>query len=392
MRRGLRRSRKLFLGYSPYVGSTLTRRREGRRRSARASLFVLALGLSACKESAPTLDEKSCGTSAARLIACARHALSAASAYELALDYRIQHSFPPGLHGASPDAPSVVVLSRSRTLVQHRPPHELVVRAEVTEEPLYEGIPARTRQLVIANQDQMLGSVAILDEQGATVSEERVVADRKRLASKDRPFDAGLSLPGTGFVPGRELLGTIRYILDRYTPVGAPWVVEKEGRRVIEQAFERDPEKFADELFSQRHELVAQLVVAQGFVTDGSEADRAELEALVRRSASAVRALKSAKLYFSAQTLLPLGFELGSSVEHPSHVTLVERFETQPKLDAGSFVITSSAATDITEGVLSSRRSFEEAFKEKPEAVRAARQMLSEAIQKGPSLRPVTTP
>lgn len=318
--------------------------------------------------------------------------MTGVASYELELSYRVQHNFPPGMHGASPDAPSVVVLSRSTTTVRHRRPVELEVRAEVTEEPLYEGLPARTRQRVVANRDRMLGSVAILSEEGEVVSEEQVVTDRKKLAPQDRPFDAGLSVPGTGFVPGQELFGTVRYVLDRYTPVGAPSVVERDGQRVIEQAFERDPERFADELFAQRHELVAQIVVALGLVTEDSESDQAELEGMVRRSASAVRALRAAKLSFSAATLLPQGFELGPSLEHATHLTSVTRWSPGPELDAQSFVITSSAAEDITDAVEANRRSFAVAFEEKPDAVKRARQLLSEALKAGPQLRPVTTP
>lgn len=353
---------------------------------------LLPLALLACKQTPPPLSEESCSGSAARLIDCAKRAMEPVTAYEIELDYRIQHNFPPGMHGAKPDAPSVVVLSRSQTVVRHRAPVDLEVRAEVTEEPLYEGIPARTRQAVIANQERMLGSVAMIPETDEVVPEERVTVDRKALAPKDRPYDAGLSIPGTGFVPGLELFGTVRYILEGYTPVGAPWVVEKDGHRVIELTFERDPEKFADELFARRHELVAQLVVAQGLVDAGSESDKAELEAMIRRGASGVRALRSAKLAFSATDFLLRGLELGPSAEHPSHLVWIKRWNTKPEFGPDTFTVTSSGTTDLTEPVRQSRASFETTFKENPAAVRAARQQLSEALKKAPAMRPITTP
>lgn len=351
-------------------------------------IAALALSVVGCKRAPPQASEKSCGSSAAAFTACVEDTMRAAQNYELELEYQVQHSFPAGAHGASGSGPTTVVLSRSETTVRHRTPLELEVRAVVTEEPLYEGSPSQSRQHVLATQKLMQGSVTLLGADGSVASEDHVVVDRERLAPKDRPFDAGLALPGTGFIPGFEFLGSTRYIVERYTPLGTPRAVDLDGERLLVLAFQREPLEFLNELFERQHEMVAQLVVAQTLVDADGEQMQPEFESMLRRTTSAMRSLRSVQIWISAQDFAPRRIELGAEPEHPTHILRVKRWETRPVFGPGTFTKTSSEARDLTEDLLGARKAYQQAFAEHPEVVGRVRAQLLAALKEAPPTKP----
>jgi len=209
--------------------------------------------------------------------------------------------------------------------------------------------------------------------------------DQRRLAAGRAPLDVGYQFWGHGLLPGKDLVGTIRTLLRRYSFEPRTGSVNIRGEDCFELTGRATPGQLLDEMIADRDPTLGGYLLAR---SAGDKLPPAVLETMTDMIVTPLRARALLRLYVSDRQGTVRGWAFGEGAPAAAEL-LLQSFDPEAAFQPAAFKPRPEMiadARDLSDKVEAERARIERAF-EDAAAVRAARAALLQALE-----RPTTPP